>query len=63
LVRASNTGPVLVLRFEGDSAQRLAEIQSVVEGRLAAIMAEVGAPPRWPKRTERSRHGLQSGLA
>jgi phosphomannomutase/phosphoglucomutase len=45
LVRASNTGPVLVLRFEADSATRLAEIKALVEGRLAAIMAEVGAPP------------------
>jgi phosphomannomutase/phosphoglucomutase len=45
LVRASNTGPVLVLRFEADSAARLHEIQTLVEARLAAIMAEVGAPP------------------
>jgi phosphomannomutase/phosphoglucomutase len=45
LVRASNTGPVLVLRFEADSSKRLGEIQTLVEGRLAAIMAEVGAPP------------------
>jgi len=36
---------VLVLRFEADSAKRLGEIQTLVEGRLAAIMAEVGAPP------------------
>ena len=45
LVRASNTGPVLVLRFEADSTERLAEIKTLVEGRLAQIMAEVGAPP------------------
>jgi phosphomannomutase/phosphoglucomutase len=45
LVRASNTGPVLVLRFEADTAKRLGEIQTLVEGRLAAIMSEVGAPP------------------
>jgi phosphomannomutase/phosphoglucomutase len=45
LVRASNTGAVLVLRFEADSAGRLAEIQTLVEGRLAQIMADVGAPP------------------
>jgi phosphomannomutase/phosphoglucomutase len=45
LIRASNTGPVLVLRFEADGHDRLAEIQSLVEGRLAAIMAEIGAPP------------------
>ena len=36
---------VLVLRFEGDSSDRLAQIKSLVEGRLAAIMAEMGAPP------------------
>ena len=45
LVRASNTGPVLVLRFEADSPGRLAEIQGLVEKRLEVIMAEVGAPP------------------
>jgi phosphomannomutase/phosphoglucomutase len=45
LIRASNTGPVLVLRFEADSNDRLAQIQSLVEGRLAQIMADVGAPP------------------
>jgi phosphomannomutase/phosphoglucomutase len=45
LVRASNTGPVLVLRFEADSAKRLGEIQSLVEGRLKQIMADLGAPP------------------
>jgi phosphomannomutase/phosphoglucomutase len=45
LVRASNTGPVLVLRFEADSGARLGEIQTLVESRLSAIMNEVGAPP------------------
>jgi len=45
LVRASNTGPVLVLRFEADSNDRLAQIQSLVEGRLKQIMSDVGAPP------------------
>ncbi|HEX6243730.1 MAG TPA: phosphomannomutase/phosphoglucomutase [Polyangiales bacterium] len=32
LVRASNTQPVLVLRFEAESAERLAEIRAEVEG-------------------------------
>lgn len=32
LVRASNTQPVLVLRFEADSPERLSEIRSEVEG-------------------------------
>jgi phosphomannomutase/phosphoglucomutase len=45
LIRASNTGPVLVLRFEADSNERLAEIKELVEGRLTQILAEVGAPP------------------
>jgi phosphomannomutase/phosphoglucomutase len=41
LVRASNTGPVLVLRFEADTPARLAEIQALVEARLLSIIAEV----------------------
>jgi phosphomannomutase/phosphoglucomutase len=43
LVRASNTGPVLVLRFEADGPERLAHIQSTMEDRLRQIIAEVGA--------------------
>jgi len=42
LVRASNTGPVLVMRFEADSAARLGEIRALVEGRMRTIIAEVG---------------------
>jgi len=45
LVRASNTGPVLVLRFEADTPERLAKIRSEMEGRLSQIIVEVGAPP------------------
>jgi phosphomannomutase/phosphoglucomutase len=41
LVRASNTGPVLVLRFEADSERRLGEIRGLVEGRLQQIIADV----------------------
>jgi phosphomannomutase/phosphoglucomutase len=41
LVRASNTGPVLVMRFEADTAARLAEIQNLVQGRLAQIIRDV----------------------
>ncbi len=40
LVRASNTGPVLVMRFEATSAERLAEIRSEVEG---VVLAARGA--------------------
>jgi phosphomannomutase/phosphoglucomutase len=45
LVRASNTGPVLVLRFEADTPERLATIRLEMEGRLSQIIVEVGAPP------------------
>ena len=34
LLRASNTGPILVLRFEAQSEKRLKEIQALVEGTL-----------------------------
>ncbi|MBI4496090.1 MAG: phosphomannomutase/phosphoglucomutase [Deltaproteobacteria bacterium] len=37
LVRASNTQPVLVLRFEARSAERLKEIRSLVEGRVSEL--------------------------
>jgi phosphomannomutase/phosphoglucomutase len=43
LVRASNTGPVLVMRFEADGPARLAEIQSLMEGRMRQIIADVSA--------------------
>ena len=42
LVRASNTGPVLVLRCEADSPARLAEIRAELEGVLAGIKKELG---------------------
>ena len=34
LVRASNTQPVLVMRFEAQSERRLAEIRSLIEGKI-----------------------------
>jgi phosphomannomutase/phosphoglucomutase len=40
LVRASNTQPVLVLRFEAATKERLAEIRGYVEARLREIEAE-----------------------
>jgi phosphomannomutase / phosphoglucomutase len=43
LVRASNTQPLLVLRFEARTAERLAEIRALVEGRVEAIQRELGA--------------------
>jgi phosphomannomutase/phosphoglucomutase len=41
LIRASNTQPVLVLRFEAQTKSRLNEIRSFVEERLNSIMKEV----------------------
>jgi phosphomannomutase/phosphoglucomutase len=41
LVRASNTQPVLVLRFEACSPERLSEIRSQVESVLAEIQKRV----------------------
>lgn len=34
LIRASNTQPALVLRFEAETEKRLAEIRSIIEGKL-----------------------------
>jgi phosphomannomutase/phosphoglucomutase len=43
LVRASNTGPVLVMRFEADSAARLSEIRALMEGQMRTLIGEVNA--------------------
>jgi phosphomannomutase/phosphoglucomutase len=43
LVRASNTGPVLVCRFEAASEARLDEIRRYVESGLQQIRSELGA--------------------
>ena len=42
LVRASNTQPLLVLRFEARTAERLAEIRGLVEGKVTALRRELG---------------------
>ena len=34
LIRASNTQPALVLRFEAETKERLEEIRSLIEGKL-----------------------------
>ena len=39
LVRASNTQPVLVMRFEADNEQRLNEYRTLVEGRIQSLQA------------------------
>jgi len=43
LVRASNTQPLLVLRFEAKTKERLEEIQALVRGKVDEILREVGA--------------------
>ena len=43
LLRASNTQPVLVLRFEAESEQRLMEIRALVEEPLQKWIAEFGS--------------------
>ncbi|HEX2660146.1 MAG TPA: hypothetical protein VHU40_17810, partial [Polyangia bacterium] len=48
LVRASNTGAVLVLRFEARSPERLAEIRGLMEARLHALIDEVRRGPTQP---------------
>jgi len=44
LVRASNTQPVIVMRFEAPSQRRLQEIRAIVEGELAGAASDVGHP-------------------
>jgi phosphomannomutase/phosphoglucomutase len=44
LVRASNTTPVLVLRFEAESKERLAQIQQVFRGQLLAVSPDLALP-------------------
>ena len=43
LVRASNTTPILVLRFEAQSDARVKEIQALFEQELASVRKELGA--------------------
>jgi phosphomannomutase/phosphoglucomutase len=45
LVRASNTQPLLVLRFEATTEARLQEIERLVRGKVDELMREVGAAP------------------
>jgi phosphomannomutase/phosphoglucomutase len=44
LLRASNTQPVLVLRFEAQSPERLQEIQAIVLSKLSEIAPEIKVP-------------------
>jgi phosphomannomutase/phosphoglucomutase len=43
LVRASNTQPILVLRFEATSEKRLKEIEALVTGKVEELKKEIGA--------------------
>ena len=43
LIRASNTQPLLVLRFEAKTEGRLREIQSLIENTVRQVQREVGA--------------------
>ena len=45
LVRASNTQPVIVLRFEAKSETKLKEIRTIVEGALGRAAEKLGHPP------------------
>jgi phosphomannomutase/phosphoglucomutase len=45
LIRASNTQPALVLRFEGDTSARMSEIRDLLTGELARAMEDVGLDP------------------
>jgi phosphomannomutase / phosphoglucomutase len=42
LVRASNTQPLLILRFEAKTPARLAEIQALVRGKVDELLREAG---------------------
>src|SRR4029077_13150466 len=42
LIRASNTQPALVLRFEATSPEQLATIRTVIEGELAVAQQALG---------------------
>jgi len=45
LIRASNTQPVIVLRFEAVSQKRLLELQTLMQGALVTAAQEIGHPP------------------
>ena len=50
LVRASNTQPVLVLRYETTTPERLNEIRNLVEGVIAEAKKDVALSEMSPKR-------------
>ena len=46
LIRASNTQPILVMRFEASNAAKLAEYRGIVEKVLDEVKREVGPSGR-----------------
>jgi phosphomannomutase/phosphoglucomutase len=50
LIRASNTQPTLVLRFEAKTEKRLSEIQLLIEATLRQVQEEIGARASSPQR-------------
>jgi phosphomannomutase/phosphoglucomutase len=42
LIRASNTTPILVVRYEAKTKERLAEIQQLIDGTITEAKAELG---------------------
>ena len=44
LVRASNTTPVLVLRFDGDSEESLSRIREAFRGQMLHVDPEIVLP-------------------
>ena len=56
LVRASNTQPVLVLRFEATTVPRLKEIRKVMEKALKEAAQAIGHPPIDPDADSSSGH-------
>jgi phosphomannomutase / phosphoglucomutase len=42
LIRSSNTQPILVLRFEASTEQRLKDIQALIEGTVERVKRELG---------------------
>ena len=68
LVRASNTQPALVLRFEASDEATLGEIRTLFEGKLKELGALIGATARARIRSpstldhrRRTRHALLAG--
>jgi phosphomannomutase / phosphoglucomutase len=43
LIRASNTQPILVVRYEASTKERLAEIQKLIDGTIATVRQAMGA--------------------